>query len=134
MNEHNKTILVIDDSKEFRTIYCDRLLSEGFVVIDAANGEEGYKILQEKHVDLVILDIAMPKVDGPELLALIRGNPLLARIPVIILTVFDERVLLYSKVMEAGASGYLVKGKTSPGEVVGEIRKLLGVASVGRAS
>lgn len=126
--EKQPTILVIDDSKEFRTIYRDRLLGEGFLVRDAANGEEGLKVLLGEHIDLVLLDIAMPKIDGEGLLSIIRKNTTLAHLPVVILTVFDERILLHDRLMQMGANAYLTKGKNPPNEVIDEIRKLLHVS------
>ena len=103
------TILVIDDSKQLRNVYRERLEQEGFTVREASNGEQGFKELLENPVDLVLLDVAMPKMNGIQTLSLISNTPRTAKIPVIILTVFDERIAFHDKLLEAGAYAYIVK-------------------------
>lgn len=125
MGTSKKTILIIDDSREFRTIYRDRLISAGYDVRESSNGAEGIRDLGAHHTDLVLLDVAMPQMGGIEVLKAIRGNPLFRNLPVIMVTVFDERTYLYDELLEAGANAYLVKGKTTPDEVIGEVDKLL---------
>ena len=124
MNQ-KQTILVIDDSKQLRNVYSDRLLKEGYIVREAKNGEEGYADLLDNQIDLVLLDVAMPKMNGIELLSLIRSNPSLAHVPVIILTVFDERIAFHDKLLEAGANAYLVKEKTPLDDVIKTVQEQL---------
>jgi|GEM_PF-5498474 len=122
-------ILVVDDSKQLRNAYRERLLQEGFIVREAINGELGYSDLLANPIDLVLLDVAMPKMNGIELLSLIRSNPRIAHIPVIILTVFDERIAFHDKLLEAGANAYLVKEKTAIDDVIAEVHAQLKIAA-----
>ncbi len=124
MNQ-SETILVVDDSKQLRSAYRERLEQEGFIVREASNGELGYKDLMENHVDLVLLDVAMPKMNGIETLSLIRSNPKTVKIPVIILTVFDEHIAFHDKLLEAGANAYFVKEKTAIDDVIKEVHTQL---------
>ncbi len=60
----NETILVVDDEKEIRNLITIYLKNEGYKVLQAGDGEEGLRLLEENEVHLVVLDIMMPKVDG----------------------------------------------------------------------
>jgi CheY-like chemotaxis protein len=81
-----KVILLVDDSEQSRSIYKNRLMSEGFTVFEASNGVEALKSIQENRPDLVILDLWMEGIDGFKFLQLIRLNPELKDIPVIVLS------------------------------------------------
>ncbi|MBN1622164.1 MAG: response regulator [Endomicrobiales bacterium] len=83
----NRKILVVDDEPNLREMLSDFLSQEGFVVVTATNGEEGLRKIYEESPDLIILDCAMPVLDGYELLERMRTDPLLLNKPVIMLTV-----------------------------------------------
>lgn len=59
-----KRILVVDDEKKMRDVYSSLLKGEGFEVIEASDSPQAYEILKKEFVDLVLLDIKMPEVDG----------------------------------------------------------------------
>jgi len=65
-------ILVVDDDKHTRRLFEDVLKAENYTVLTAANGEEALEIMDREHIDLVILDIMMPKMDGYELTKVLR--------------------------------------------------------------
>ena len=122
-----KIVLVIDDQKSFRGIYRDNLERAGYEVIDAENGMIGMeKLQQHPKIDLVLLDIAMPLKSGVEVLTEMRKTPSYKDIPVIVLSVFDERVRFYDDVVKLGISGYFVKGRGSLDELMEAINKILG--------
>lgn len=81
-----KTILVVDDEPPIRQFYAEELSEEGYKVLTAEDGVEALNIVENIHVDLVILDIKMPKMDG--LTALKRILELNINLPVILLTAF----------------------------------------------
>lgn len=67
------TILVIDDDAPIRALLSTVLHSEGYVVIEASNGHEGLRLYRQNPADLVIVDILMPELNGPDtIIALIR--------------------------------------------------------------
>ncbi|MCA1927983.1 MAG: response regulator [Calditerrivibrio sp.] len=79
-----KTILVVDDDANIRLLLRDDLWEKGYNVITAVDGDEAVVSFAEEHVDLVILDIRMPKLNGIEVLKIIRGAK--SDVPVIIYT------------------------------------------------
>ena len=119
-----KQILIIDDSPFFQSVYQQRLMSEGYSVFTARNGLEGLKILMEKRPDLILLDLIMEGMDGYKVLQIIKTEPNLKDIPVILISVKAGSQEV-SRAMELGASDYLVKATTSPHQLVQKIKKLL---------
>lgn len=68
----NFSVLVVDDEDALRSVLSTELLSEGYVVETAPDGDDAIAILQQKQFDLVLLDIKMPRVDGFEVLRFIK--------------------------------------------------------------
>ena len=99
------TVLVVDDDAAARTLMARVLGREGYRVVLAAGGEEGLRLARERRPDLVTLDVMMPGLDGWEVLAALKGDPALADIPVVMLTVVDDRHMG----LALGASEYLTK-------------------------
>ncbi|HNP60302.1 MAG TPA: response regulator [Nitrospirales bacterium] len=63
-----KTVMVVDDEKDFRLLLRDRLVRLGLICVEAGNGEEAKVQLKKNHVDMVVTDFRMPKMDGLELI------------------------------------------------------------------
>jgi len=98
-------ILVVDDDPTVRQVVARFLEREGFAVAEADGGREGLRLARELRPAAITLDIVMPDLDGWTVLAAIKGDPALAGIPVILLTIVDEKSRGYS----LGAADYLVK-------------------------
>jgi CheY-like chemotaxis protein len=98
-------VLVIDDDPYVRELVGRYLSKDGYQVAFAATGEEGLELAAQKHPVAITLDIMLPRVDGWGVLTALKANPKLASIPVIFLTMLDERNIGYS----LGASDFLVK-------------------------
>ena len=79
-------ILIADDRPDNLHLLATRLANEGYAFITAADGEEALKKLRSAVPDLVLLDINMPKKDGFDVLQEMRADPLIAHIPVIVVT------------------------------------------------
>ena len=77
-------ILVVDDSRLSRNMAADSLTSAGYLVVEAANGQEGLAMLDEHRPDCVVIDLLMPVMNGLELLRQLRDNG--ADVPVIVAT------------------------------------------------
>ncbi|MFK5969378.1 MAG: response regulator [Candidatus Marithrix sp.] len=99
------TILVIDDELEVRKILHNYLTKQGYQVEIAESGEEGLQLAKKTLPDVIILDVMMPKMDGWEVLSYLKADKELAAIPVIILSMMEDKSVAYS----LGASDYLIK-------------------------
>ncbi len=100
------TILTVDDSRSVRTIVSKQVRDLGFEVEEAEDGVQGLSKLGEREYDLVLLDVTMPNLDGPGMLAKMReiGN----KTPVIMLTSESKRSVV-SNVMKIGIADYILK-------------------------
>ena len=98
-------ILVVDDDPTVREVVGRYLEREGFTFAEADGGREGLRLARELSPAAITLDITMPDLDGWTVLAAIKGDPELADIPVILLTIVDEK----NRGFALGASEYLVK-------------------------
>jgi hypothetical protein len=98
-------VLVIDDDPEVRRLLARMLSKDGFRVVEAADGEQGLALARSEHPDVITLDVLMPGMDGWGVLAALKNDPALAAIPVVMLSIMDERNLGYS----LGAAEYLTK-------------------------
>jgi PAS domain S-box-containing protein len=98
-------VLVIDDDPTARQLLGRMLQKEGFLVIEAASGEEGLALARAERPDIITLDVLMPGLDGWGVLAALKRDPTLASIPVVMATITDDRQLGFS----LGAVDYLSK-------------------------
>ncbi len=99
------TVLVIDDEAAVRDLMQRFLAREGFRVVTAGGGEEGLRRARELRPDAITLDVMMPGMDGWAVLSSLKADPAVADIPVIMLTIVDDRNLGYA----LGAAEYLTK-------------------------
>jgi len=99
------TVLVIDDEATVRDLMQRFLIKEGFRVVTAASGEEGLRWARELRPDAITLDVMMPGMDGWAVLSALKADSEVADIPVIMLTIVDDKNLGYA----LGASDYLTK-------------------------
>ena len=113
-------ILVVDDDSNICDLIELYLQKEGYKVFKAYNGSEALKVFKEKQIDLIVLDIMMPELDGYEVLKEIRKS---SQIPVLMLTAKGET---FDRVLglELGADDYMVK-PFEPKELIARIRAVL---------
>jgi hypothetical protein len=98
-------VLVVDDEPAVRDLMQRFLIKEGFRVATAAGGEQALQMARELQPSVVTLDVLMPGMDGWAVLAALKADPVLASIPVIMLTIADNKSLGYA----LGVSEYLTK-------------------------
>lgn len=111
--ENNVKILLVEDSKPIRRENEVALHKAGYEVICAVDGESAVRFAQEQKPDLVLLDMILPKMSGPEVLQHLKSDPATADIPVVVLSSLSEKNR--QKLLEAGAEEYLEKNALMPG-------------------
>ncbi len=84
-----RDILVIEDDEGTRRLLASTLAGEGWRIVEAENGREGFKRLGERRPSLILLDLMMPEMDGFEFLETLRGNAAFSNIPVVVMTATD---------------------------------------------
>jgi len=114
-------ILVVEDDSFVMDIYHTKLSQEGYEVIEARNGIEAMKKLENVRPDLIILDIIMPYMDGIEVLRKIKKDENLKTIPIILLTNLSQKEEI-NEGLGLGASDYLIKSHFTPSEVLEKIK------------
>ena len=118
----NHTLLIIDDSKAIRT-QVQQALEGGPLfkkILQAADGIEGFKLLVNNSVDIILCDIEMPGIDGLKFLAMLQSREDLKAKPIIMLTSHDD-VATKVRGLESGASDYITK-PFEPAELVARLR------------
>jgi len=114
------TVLVVEDERKIRELVGDFLRNDGYTVLDAATGHDALAIAREQHLDLIVLDLDLPDMDGTELTRQLREHN---AVPIVMLTARsseDARV----NGLRAGADDYVVK-PFSPRELVARVSAVL---------
>jgi len=119
-----KKILMIEDDIFLRKVYRDKFESEGFIFIEATNGEEGTNKVLSENPDLLILDLILPKRNGFDVLEDLKTRPETKHIPVIVLSNLGQEVDVQSA-LKLGADDYLIKTEVSLSGVVEKVKKFL---------
>ncbi len=122
-----KRVLVVDDSITVREVERQILRSQGYDVTVAVDGQEGWNMVRTQTFDLVISDVDMPRMNGLELVRLIRSEPALLRMPVIIVS-YKERQEDRLHGMEVGANYYLTKSSFHDNTFLQAVTDLIGKA------
>jgi two-component system sensor histidine kinase and response regulator WspE len=122
---YKKRVLVIDDSITVREVECRLLQNQGYDVQSAVNGVDGWNALRMSNYDLVVTDVDMPRMNGIELVRLIRADPKLHNLPIMIVS-YKERDEDRLLGLEAGANYYLTKSSFHDETLVNAVLDLIG--------
>jgi CheY-like chemotaxis protein len=117
------TILIVEDNEDNRIVYSTMLRHFGFAVDEAENGAEGILKARTKLPDLILMDIAIPLVDGWEAVQRLKRDPATAGIPIVALTA-HAMPADREKAIQVGCDGYLAK-PCEPRAVVEEVKRIL---------
>jgi len=121
-----RTILAVDDTVENLDVLVE-LLSE-YDVIDAISGEDALQIVKEERVDLILLDIMMPKMDGFEVCKRLKSDPKTQNIPIIFITAKTDEESI-EKAYDIGGSDYITK-PFLPKELLARVKKELQIVEL----
>ena len=121
-----KKILLVEDDETLATVYQQRLELEGFTVEHVSNGEDALDAAVKFAPDLILLDVMMPKLNGFDVLDILRNTPATRNIHIIMLTALsqpkDEQ-----RARELGADDFLIKSQVVIGDVVARVKHQLGM-------
>jgi DNA-binding response OmpR family regulator len=118
------TVLVAEDDDDIRALVVYRLERSGYEVVQAQDGEEALRVAAECELDLAILDVMMPKLDGYEVTRRLRREDATSRLPIILLTARTQESDV-SQGFAAGADDYIRK-PFSPDELRARVQAILG--------
>lgn len=120
---NGQKVLIIEDEDVFIEIFGEKLRQDGFEVVSAKNGRWGLSEAEKGIFSCILIDMAMPAMNGLEAIKELRANEKSKDIPIIILsnTALDSEV---KEAMELGANEYFIKTQITPGEVAERVKKL----------
>ena len=122
-------VLIVDDQRRNAELLKIMLTPEGYLLLTASGGAEALGLLADQHVDLILLDVMMPGMDGYEVVGKIKENPATRNIPVIMLTALDDRNARMVG-LNAGAEDFLTK-PVDRAELCVRVRNLLRLKAYG---
>lgn len=127
--ENKKVVLITEDDKSLRGALHIKLSNEGFDVLEAKDGDEGLMIAILEHPDIILLDLAMPKLDGLGVLKNLREDAWGKTVPVIILTnVSGADDKINKEITALEPTYYFVKTEKSLEDIVEKIKERLSVS------
>jgi DNA-binding response OmpR family regulator len=127
----NSKVLLVEDSKFLRMANEHALCKAGYQVSPAADGEEALRVANDKLPDIILLDMMLPKISGPDVLKALKANPATMDIPVIVLTSLSQ--INEEKLLSEGAAAYFEKSALeldkSSGRLAAAVEMVLSRAS-----
>ena len=102
-----KKILIVDDEPDLLRVACFRLEKSGYQIISAVNGKEALELAGKENPDLILLDVRLPLMEGPDVCLCIKKDDKLRNIPVVLFTASTQNI--NEKVAGCGAQGYIFK-------------------------
>ena len=115
-----QTVLVVDDDAAIREMVTQLLEEAGYETLEAADGVEGLEVARAEQPDVIILDVMMPRLNGFDCAAALKGDPHCRRIPIMMLTVIDQA----QRAFGLGVEAYLTKPFDDQ-KVISEVGRLL---------
>lgn len=120
-----KKILIVEDELTYLKLLQDQLIAKGYAVVEAVNGKKGFEVAKREKPDLILLDIRMPVMDGMTMLDLVRNDPTIKNVKVIVLTNLEPNDKIIAKVISDQPSYYFVKSDIQLSDLLEKIEQLL---------
>jgi two-component system, cell cycle response regulator DivK len=120
----NKTVLIVEDSEDTREVYTTFLRHHGYRVVEACTGLDGIQLARSERPDVIVMNLAMPHVDGLSATQALKADPATRPIPIIACSAF-LRAQGELPAEEAGAETYLEK-PCDPSRILEEVRRFAG--------
>ncbi len=123
--EKVQTLLIMEDDAVIRGMYQTKFANAGYEVIEGCDGEEGELLALEKHPDLILLDLELPKKDGMKVLESIRKTEWGEKVPVLIFTNLDADNDKLQSIVDLHPAYYINKSNSTPEEILEKIQEVL---------
>ncbi len=117
-------ILLVEDDTFLLKMYADKFESEDYDTLLADNGLKAITTAKENLLDVILLDVMLPKMDGFEVLEKLKADAKTKNIPVILLTNLSQKEEV-QKGLKLGAKDFLIKAHFMPAEVVNKVKEIL---------
>ena len=124
MPDMKKTVCLVEDDPMIQETYALKLRESGYQVITAPDGAQGLEIITREKPDIALIDINMPVMDGLELMKRMAKDPELSKIPIIVLSNYDDDNSL-RRAGKLQSRFYLIKALFTPSKVVGIVDEVL---------
>ena len=124
MEQQSKSILLVEDDRFLRKAAEATLRRHGFIVHTAADGEEALQRVRDEVPDLVLLDLIMPKLQGFEVLRILKQDPTTKQIPVVVLSNLGQDSDV-QEALQGGAVAYFIKANLSLQDLVAQVQRVL---------
>jgi len=117
-------VLIVEDEEALRTVLQEKIQKSGFETFVARDGVEGWTMAKSKNPDIILLDLILPKRSGFDVLKMLKQDPDLKNVPVIVLSNLagDEDL---KKALQMGAEDYFVKSQHPINEIVEKLQNRL---------
>jgi DNA-binding response OmpR family regulator len=122
----NKKILLVEDDEALANVYVTRLEAEGFQIKRVPNGEDALASAIAYRPDLILLDVMMPRINGFDVLDILKNTPETANMRIIMLTALSQDTDK-QRAMTMGVDDYLVKSQVVIADVIAKIKEHLGI-------
>ncbi len=119
-----KTLLVVDDFTSVRLYHQYFLSHQGYRCLEACDGAEALQVLREDRVDLMLLDLVMPALDGPTLIATLRSMPAFRSLPILAIT--SEALTEETRQLTAKHGVDTLLKPVLPAQLLSKVQELLG--------
>lgn len=116
----DKTILIIEDEYFIQDMYRLYFSKAGFKVITASDGQEGLDKVRNNQIDLILLDIMLPKINGIEVLKELKKDQKTNKIPIFLLTNLGQESII-KEAYKIGAEGYMIKANFLPEDIIKKV-------------
>jgi CheY-like chemotaxis protein len=124
MEEQTKRVLLVEDDRFLRKAAEVMLRRHGFTIYTAVDGEEALRMARSEGPDLILLDLIMPKLQGFEVLRILKQDPTTRQIPIVVLSNLGQESDV-QQALQGGAAAYFIKSNFSLQELVIQVQKVL---------
>lgn len=121
----NKTVLIIEDDTVLSDMYRDKFALSSYSIMTAADGEKGLKLALSEKPDLILLDLALPKLKGMDVMGTLRTNDWGKTVPIIVLTNLNVDGKILEAITKFSPVYCLLKANITPEEVIDKANEVL---------